>query len=264
MSGFGKYDPTRPEHTSSLFAYGEVPLASEKLNRWNGNLEAALNGFIEAAVTLLGGGEEDLLLPGLSETPLKVVAQNPPSMRVSVCPGRAMVSRYVAGVSASADLPAGTSVLAPDLLPRVDLVALSKTGSLSVVTGEESSSPNAPAIPADSVPLAEIFLRPGAESIRDEDDGTNAYLVDVRPAPLSGRAHRHSQDGTPAEAADGVRTAFSTAGRARRGTLRVYLNGILLKSGENRDYTENPDLSGYVLHDPPRPEDVIQHFYEEE
>ena len=62
MSKYGKYDPVNTAHGSSLFSYGEVPLTSNKLNTWNGNIEAALNWTIQSLAVLVGAGETDFIL----------------------------------------------------------------------------------------------------------------------------------------------------------------------------------------------------------
>ena len=105
MTQQGKYDPSNTAHCGTLFSYGEVPLTSLKLNRWDGNLATAIDFLTEAAVTLFGGWAEDFVLPGISEYPLKVVEQSVPDMTVSVNAGRCIVSRYFAGIDEDQTLP---------------------------------------------------------------------------------------------------------------------------------------------------------------
>jgi hypothetical protein len=244
-----------------LFSYGEVPLTSLKLNRWEGNMAAAVNFLTEAVVTLFGGWSEDFVVPGLSTEPLKVVEQATPDMTVSVNAGRCIVSQYFAGIDEDETLPQTGSITAPASEDRIDVVAIGRDGSLQLVTGTEGTPPSPPATPADHLKLAEIYLRPTATVIKNLDDSTNGYIIDKRPSLLSGRAHRPSMDRTPAESPDGLRVNFSTSETFVTGTLRVFLNGLLQQEGALKDYTEDSDCHGYSFTSPPRIGDVIQHFY---
>jgi hypothetical protein len=264
MTEFGKYHPTNDEHTSSLFSYGEVPLASVKLNVWNGNIQAAIDFLTEAAVTLMGGWSSDFLLTGLSSEPLKVVAQAVPDMTVSVNPGRCIAAKYLAGIDGSQTLPETGSIVAPTSDDRIDIVVIERTGHLIIVEGEEGDPPTAPTIPENTLKLAEIYLRPESTCVKDNDDSTNGYITDTRPALLTGRAHRHGTDHVPSEDPDGSRLNFSTGSVFLSGTLQVFLNGILQRAGASEDYTEDSDRNGYTFNSPPKTGDTLQHFYLEE
>jgi len=264
MTEYGKYDPENPEHSSLLFSYGEVPVASAKLNRWNGNIAASLDFLAEAAVTLFGGLADDFILPGLASEPLLVRAQETPDMTVRVSAGRCIVSRYFAGIDAETTLPETDSITAPATNDRIDIVVIERSGNARIMGGTEGDPPAAPDATAGTLKLAELYLRPGATVIKDTDDGTNGFITDARPSLLSGRAHRHAGDREPQESPDGTRTAFSTDGVFLAGTLRVYLNGVLQRPGASGDYTEDSDRAGYTFTSAPKTGDIIQHFYEEE
>jgi hypothetical protein len=199
MTEQGKYNPLNTDHCGTLFSYGEVPLTSLKLNRWEGNFEAAINFLTEAVVTLLGGWSEDFVIPGLSSEPLQAVEQSTPDMTVSVHAGRGVVSQYFAGIDEDETLPEIGSIAAPASEDRIDVVAIGRDGSLQLVTGTEGTPPTAPATPEHHLKLAEIYLRPTATAIKNLDDSTNGYIIDRRPSLLSGKAHRPSGDRTPLE-----------------------------------------------------------------
>ncbi len=73
------------------------------------------------------------------------------------------------------------TISAPVTSPRIDRVVCDQTtGVISVVTGVESSTPSAPAIPSGKYPLAQILLQTTTTSI------TNSIITDERdftPAP---------------------------------------------------------------------------------
>jgi hypothetical protein len=63
----------------------------------------------------------------------------------------------------------------PTANPRIDRVVIDNlTGNVSVVTGVESASPTAPAIPAGTSPVAQVLLQTTSTAI------TNAMLTDER------------------------------------------------------------------------------------
>lgn len=261
MTEHGKYDPLNTEHSGTLFSYGEVPLSSLKMNRWEGNIGAALDFLTESVVTLLGGSSEDFLIPGFSSTPLAVVQQSTPNMTVKIKAGRCIVSGYFAGIDADQTAPRIGTISAPSSEDRIDILLVSTTGSLEIITGVEGTPPVAPSTPDNHLKLAEIHLRPTATVIKNLDDSTNGYIIDKRPALLSGKAHRPSTDGTPSESPDGIRVDFSVSETFVSATLQVFLNGILLRAGAGNDYVEDVDRNGYTFNSPPVLGDVIQHFY---
>jgi hypothetical protein len=259
MSGFGKYNASEPSHGSSLFGYGEVPVASNKLNVWNGNIEASLNWLVQCVAILMGGRVEDFVLDEEGGQELKARAANPPGLSIRIQPGRAMVAQYFSGLDMEQVFPSAGSLAVPVSHPRRDLIYLDRYGKTGLVQGQESESPATPAAPALTITLAAVHLRPGMASVQDADDGTNGYLIDLRPRLLRGLAHRHGSDRTPVESCDGERTAFSTLNKFVEGTLEVYVNGILQAAGVSFD----PDLDrrGYVFTAPPPSGYRVEHRY---
>ena len=75
-------------------------------------------------------------------------------------------------------------IVMPTTFPRIDNVCLDKNGDLIYTQGVESSNPEATKAetPEGNVPICEVYTRVGATSINfeDEDDGTNAYIRDIR------------------------------------------------------------------------------------
>jgi len=259
MSKFGKYDPAEVEHGSALFSYGEVPVASSKLNTWNGNIEASLNWAVRCVAILLGGRADDFVLNEDTGEELKVRAQSPPALSVQVKPGKAIVAQFFAGLDATETLPATGSIPPPTSQPRYDRVYLDRQGALGIEQGSEWAPPSPPSTPVETVSLALLYLRPGMTSIKDTDDGSNGYVVDDRPALLNGKAHRPNGDAAPLETPDGSRTQFSTADGFVAGSLDVYVNGLLqAKSGV---YAEDSDGRGYTFSSPPPSGYQIQHRY---
>ncbi len=258
MTNLGKYDPANEEHSSSLFRYGEVPVESEKLNRWNANIEAALEAATRV-LSRLACREQNSVLdlgPGSS---LQVAAQPVPNMTVRVFPGLGVIHPYVVGRTMVSTFPEEEGIEPPETWPRIDLVYLSASGQAGLIAGTEGSPPVAPDVPDESMALAEIYLRPGSSSIQEFDDGENAYITDRRNVIVVGDSHRHTDDVTPAESADGTTTHFSTANQYRSGTLDVFVNGILYAN--NIDYTEDSDRRGYTFTTAPPPHAVLQHRY---
>ena len=116
---------------------------------------------------------------------LKVHAQASPGMTVKIEAGFCFIGltkvNYAGGNS-------GT-ITAPATNPRIDLIVINSSGTISAVTGTEAASPSVPTYPEDKMVLAEIYLRVGATSIKDADDSTNGYIQnDVRPFLHKGRS----------------------------------------------------------------------------
>jgi hypothetical protein len=105
--------------------------------------------------------------------------QATPGMTVAVEPGV-----YYIG-SSRIEYAGGSTgtITAPVSHPRIDLVCLDSSGTLSVVTGTEASSPTAPTYPGDHIVLAEIYNVVGEAAIYDNDMQVTGqgYLTDVRP-----------------------------------------------------------------------------------
>ena len=259
MSRFGKYNPVESENTSTLFSYGETPLASSKLNQWNGNIEASLNWLTQCAAILFGGRDDDFVLDEGRGDELQVKAQELPSLSVRVLPGRALTGRCFAGLDNEKTVPDAADIEIPMSHPRWDIVCLDVYGTPDLVKGQEAASPELPALPQDCVALAKLFLRPSMSYVCNSDDGINGYIEDCRPSYLCGRATRGNEDPGPPETPDGTRTQFSTSMKFVPGSLDVYVNGLLqAKSGV---YAEDSERRSYTFLTAPPQGYAIQHRY---
>jgi hypothetical protein len=107
--------------------------------------------------------------------PLKVVAQGSPNLTVAVNDGLALIAGDVQnGSSASIAIPA------PVTHPRIDVIQLTLDTGANRVAGTEAASPSAPAVSANSIPLATVHCRVGMTSVKNTDDTTNGYITDAR------------------------------------------------------------------------------------
>lgn len=264
MSSLGRYHPERVEHVSNLWDYGEVPVASAKLNTWDGNIAAALDFLHRVLVRLAGLAGQAVVLAQGTGLELRVDEQSVPDMSVTVNAGSAVVDGYLCGRDAPARLPASGSFAAPAGAARVDIVCLDAYGQLHVLAGEESGAPVVPDTPSGTLKLAEIHHRGGESSIRQSDDGVNGYLLDCRPLRVVGGAHEHPRgaERAPGESPDGERLQFSTPQRFRAGSLCVWLNGVQQAPGE--DFDEDADRQGYTFSLAPHSGDRLSHDYEKE
>ena len=163
-------------YLKTSWAFEERPVASSKLNTWDDRIESAL----ELAYFLLGqawGGGDGVVRKATTDD-LKVLAKATPAMSVEVAPGYAFISGSPYHLSTTAET---VDVVAPTTNPRIDLVqARLDNWDVSVVSGIEAASPVAPLPDTDCVALGELHLRPGMSVVKDADDATNGYIIDVR------------------------------------------------------------------------------------
>jgi len=90
-----------------------------------------------------------------------VTAQGTPDLTVAVSSGEVLVSGTLATVASG-----NVTITTPDSFsPRWDLIVVSSAGAKSAVAGTASSSPKIPALPANSVPLAAVWVTPGTSAI---------------------------------------------------------------------------------------------------
>jgi hypothetical protein len=258
MPQHGQYDPENAENTSSLFVFQEVPLRSEKLNLWNGNIQTAFETVFHVCSQLFSQGQSAVISGG-SESSLHVVATDPASMKVEVQAGWAILADSFAGLKTARVVPDIDDFTAPQNQPRIDRIVLFASGALAIVEGIEAASPQSPAVPAGALSLAEIVLRPGMSQINNDDDTVNGYIQDTRTRFLAGDSHAHGGDRVPSESPDGVRTYFSTQQAFQAETLDVYVNGVLQERGI--DFLEEEDGLGYTFMNPPAATYRIQHRY---
>lgn len=258
MPYYGQYDAQNDQHSSTLFAYQEKPLASAKLNQWNGNLAAGFT-LLHAVLRTLATPNQTAILTGGAPSALRVEAQDPPNRTVRLLPGWALLPHGFAGLDQALDLPPAGNLTPPVQNPRIDRIVLQASGEPLVLTGEEAVAPTAPAIPDGAIALAAIEWPTGATAIVDEAQPGQAVIHDQRPGFLAGEAHRHAADLAPPESPDGARTAFTTAAQFRAGTLQVFRNGLLQEEGI--DYHVDAGRRGYTFVQPPYASDRIQHRY---
>ncbi len=258
MAQYGVFDPTNSENPSSLFAYQEVPLASSKMNCWNGNIAALFEMLQEVCSALLAQGKSGIV--SISDANgLKVTPNNPPGMIVRTNIGWAVIKQSFAGTKETQTIPQGETFPAPSSHPRIDLVVLHSTGELQAIFGEEAESPEPPSTPDDAIALAQIVQRVGATQVLSFDNEVQSYIIDIRPKLLLGEAHLHAEDHRPNESSNGSRVQFSTDHYFRAGTLDVFVNGILMEN--EIDYHEDEDCRGYTFLTPPLAHYRIQHRY---
>ncbi len=163
-------------YTKTSWAFEERPVASSKLNLWDDRIEAALELVHFLLNQAWGGGSG--VVRGATDRDLETVAMSPPDMSVEVKPGYAFIGGYAYRLEAATET---SDVTPPSSHPRIDLVqARLETWDISVKTGAEAESPEAPEPDTDCIALAELYLRVGMTCIKDEDDGTNGYITDAR------------------------------------------------------------------------------------
>jgi hypothetical protein len=163
-------------YPKTTWSFEERPVASSKLNTWDDRIEGAL----ELTLLLLSHicGSAAGVIRDSAGTGLKTSAQATPGLSVQVAPGYALISRAPYKLAQTTDT---TEVAPPTTNPRIDLVqAQLDTWGISVKAGTEAATPTAPNPDVNCLALAELHLRPGMTSIKNTDDGSNGYVVDVR------------------------------------------------------------------------------------
>lgn len=103
---------------------------------------------------------------------LVVQATGSPTMTVEITAGRAMAALQPVALRELATL----TFSAPATNDIIHIVQIDQNGNIESKAGTENASPTAPTVDADAELLAEIYLRPGATSIKDTDDATNGYI----------------------------------------------------------------------------------------
>jgi len=163
-------------YIKTSWSFQERPVASAKLNAWDDNIESAVELLHEMLSLAWGGG--DGVVRGATEGDLKVVANVPPDMSVKVRSGRAFISRFIYKL---AEDTVTAPVEAPETNPRIDIVQARLTDwSVLIKQGSESASPSPPSADSNCIVLAQLYCRAGMTCIKDADDGTNGYIIDVR------------------------------------------------------------------------------------
>jgi hypothetical protein len=258
MSQFGKYKPDIAANSSSMFVFQEKPVASLKLNRWNGNIAAGFD-LVHRVLALMLAQQQPAILTDGSQQALQVVSTEPASMQVAIQPGWAVFDDTLVGLEAQPMVPLGVEFNPPTSQDRIDLICITQYGEINSITGNEAPLPEAPATPEGSLALARVYQRPGATQILADDNSNDSYIIDQRPRLLLGEAHQHNGDKAPPENPDGIRIEFSTQHHFRANSLEVFVNGVLQQQGV--DYSENVALNGYTFISPPLAHYQLQHRY---
>lgn len=163
-------------YAKTSWAFQERPVASSKLNTWDDRIETALELAYFLLNSAWGGGTG--VLRGVTADDLKVVSLSPPGLWVQVKPGYGFISKFPYKLATTMDT---IEVTPPTGNPRIDLVqARLATWDVSIVTGTEAANPTPPNPQADCIALGRLYLRVGMTSIKNTDDGTNGYIIDVR------------------------------------------------------------------------------------
>lgn len=162
-------------YTKTSWAFEERPVASSKLNLWDDRIEDALELAFFLIAQAWGGG--DGVLRAL-ESELEVVETDPVGLSVDVLPGFAFIGGHVYRLQQTTQT---ADVTPPVTNPRIDIVqARLGTWDVNTKQGTEAASPVAPAADADTIVLAQLYLRPGMTSIQNTDDTINGYIIDTR------------------------------------------------------------------------------------
>ena len=163
-------------YTKTSWSFQERPVASSKLNAWDDRIEAALE-LVYWLISLAWGGG-DGVIRGATADDLKATATSTPGMSVQVEAGCAFISNLPFNLAEAIET---VDVAAPAANPRIDLVqARLDTWGIAIKTGTEAATPSAPLADADCLALAHLYLRPGMTCIKNADDSTNGYIIDVR------------------------------------------------------------------------------------
>lgn len=122
-------------------------------------------GFSVDIDTIAAALAGDGVLSGLG-----VQAQGSPNMTVAVAAGQARVGGYF-----PYEIGENVTIAAADSTnPRIDLIVIDYNGAVSCVAGTAAQYPVPPALPANSIQLAQIYVPAAAAAI------TNAMIVDKR------------------------------------------------------------------------------------
>ena len=163
-------------YTKTTWGFEERPVASSKLNTWDDRIEAAI-ALIHFLLNQAWGGGSGVIR-GAAADDLDTVATAAPGLSVRVKPGYAFIEGFAYKLGAETET---AEVTPPVSNPRIDLVqARLATWDVTVKTGAEGGLPAAPEPDVDCLRLAELYLRVGMGCIKNEDDGTNGYIIDAR------------------------------------------------------------------------------------
>jgi len=135
-------------------------------NKADATFARQAGGFSADITTIASALAGDGVLSGLG-----VSAQSVPDMTVAVATGLVRILGNFAYVSAQ-----NVTIAAADASnPRIDLVVCDYNGTVSRTAGTAAALPVPPAIPANSIQLAQIYVQAAASSL------SNTNIVDKRP-----------------------------------------------------------------------------------
>jgi hypothetical protein len=97
---------------------------------------------------------------------LKVVEADPPAMSVVVNPGVCIVSGMFTGIAEAVTI---SSIPAPVTNPRIDIIQINQSGTVSRKAGTEHASPSAPTPDADNMKLGQIALAVSMTEVENAD-----------------------------------------------------------------------------------------------
>lgn len=123
--------------------------ASAAYARQAGLYQADIDGLVAA---LAGDG----VLSGLGCS-----AQASPDMTVAVAAGNARIQGYFPFFAAAN----ATITAANGSNPRIDLISIDYNGAVTVTAGTAAAAPVCPALPANSIPLCQVYVQTGVTSI---------------------------------------------------------------------------------------------------
>lgn len=145
---------------------------------WLAEILLCVEDALFAVYSLFGGADGIKAYGTTPENILKVQALGTPGLQIEVLSGLAFISGNIARMRSTFT---SDTVNAPITNPRRDLVQMELDGrTISIKEGVESGSPSLPTVDADCLALAEIYCRVGMSSIKDTDDSTNGYIIDLR------------------------------------------------------------------------------------
>lgn len=162
-------------YVKTAWSFEERPVASSKLNTWDDRIEGAVELVFRYLHAGFGNSSGVLRIVG---NELKAQAAATPRMSVQVVAGDASINGFPYRLLTLTDT---VDVVKPVTHNRIDLVQASLAGwTVTIKTGAEAASPVAPAADTDCIALARLYLRPAMTVIKNADDGTNGYIIDVR------------------------------------------------------------------------------------
>lgn len=138
-------------------------------NKADASFARQAGGFSSDIATIAAALAGDGVLEGLG-----VAAQGSPDMTVAVAAGLGRQQGFFACVAAQ-----NVTIAAADSTnPRIDLIVVDYNGTVSRTAGTAAALPVPPAMPANSMQLAQVYVPAAATTIQ------NSNIVDKRPTAI--------------------------------------------------------------------------------